>query len=270
MRAGVSVADGVNALSAIQFVLSGPTKLFGAGPWQDGDTVRGVMPADRLFPGADGRPAVGSLGVLVDEVVGYSIIGSLPEGAWTVSTEIWIDIVRPLADAEGELSASARSIAPGSFATGELIDASGNLIAECRERGREIADPPDFAVARTDFAFDGAVDLDQDLSGVLSLREMGEGWVLPVVPRWENPRGVLHGGISLAASEAAATASRVEAGSDLATSSLHIVHTRAVPSGVDLELRTTTRHAGRTLWVTDVDAVWNGKVCATTRVSAQA
>lgn len=257
-------------LNGIRFVATGAEQVFDVEPRQHRDTLEGSMPTGKLFFGPDGRPAVGALGVLVDDILGYSIIGSLDENAWTVSTEIWIDMIAPPPEAGGKLVGSARIVAPGSFATGEVTDASGRVIAECRQRGREVADPPDFAVARTDFDFDDSLGTGTDLSEVLGLKEKDDALVLPTVPRWENPRGTLHGGISLAASEVAATRSRCLAGSRLATSSLHIVHTRAVPSGVELELRTTTRHAGRTLWITDVDAMWNGKVCATTRVSAQA
>lgn len=257
-------------MSVVQFVATGAERVFEVVTAQAGEELQGSMPADRLFIGPDARPAVGALGVLLDDVLGYTIISSLPRGAWTVSTEIWIDMVRPLGEVSGKLSARARSVTPGSFSAGELYDETGGLVAVCRQRGREIADPPDFANPREDA---GCGDHDHDagsLTGVLGLVEVGDELTMPIVPCWENPRGVLHGGVSLAATEAAATHSRVLAGSDLPTSSVHIVHTRPVPSGVQLEMRTRTVHAGRTLWITDVDAVWNDKICATTRVSAQA
>lgn len=257
-------------MSVIQFVATGAEQAFGVVTRQDGEELHGSMPGECVLDGFDGRPAVGALGVLADDILGYTIIGSLPPGSWTVSTEIWIDMIRPLDRAQGRLAGRAHSVVPGAFSVGEVRDEAGRLIAECRQRGREVPDPPDFAVARTGFDLDGSLEVGTGLAGVLGLRDAGGPPALPVEPRWENPRGVLHGGISLAATEWAATRSRVQEGSELPTVSLHIVHTRPVPSGVDLELRATTRHAGRTLWVTDVDAVWNGKVCATTRVSAQA
>lgn len=257
-------------MSRIQVVPTPSERAFGVEIEQDGAAVRGSMLADKRVVGFDDRPAVGALGVLVDEILGYSIIGSLAEGAWTVSTEIWIDVVSPMPGDGSVLHGIANIAVPGSFATGKVVDEGGRVVAECRERGREIADPPDFGAA--DPGSDGPFrpDAGPGIAGLLGLREQGDVLALEVTPEWENPRGVLHGGISLAASEAAAAWSRVCSGSELATCSLHIVHTRPVPSGVDLVLRPTTRHAGRSLWVTDVEALADGAVCAISRVTAQA
>ena len=92
---------------------------------------------------------------------------------------------------------------------------------------------------------------------------------MTVTPALENPRRMLHGGISLCASEVAATRSRRVAGSDLGTSSLHIVHSRAIPAGSRVEFHTTTQHAGRSLWITDVIGVVDGRTCTIARVSAE-
>ena len=77
-----------------------PDVLFGVdsvGPLAaTGDGMHGSMRLDDRHVGPDGRPAVGALGVLVDEVLGYSIIASLPPRSWTVSTEIWVDVLGPL------------------------------------------------------------------------------------------------------------------------------------------------------------------------------
>jgi len=229
----------------------------------DGDAVRGTMVLDGRHRGPDGRPALGALGVLVDEVLGYSIIASLPPDSWTVSTEIWVDLLAPLPYA-GRLHADARTVQVGSFAVGRVLDEEGRVLAECRERGRVIDDVPD-----PDAPLPPAPSEAGDgLAAALGLA-LGDVSRLEVAPPLENPRRMLHGGVSLAASEVVATWSRMAAGCPLATSSVHVLHTRAAAYGETLELTTRTVHAGRSLWVTDVVGTVAGRPVVQARVSAQ-
>lgn len=230
------------------------------------DAMAAGMTIDRRHRGADGRTAVGALGVLVDAVLGYSLIASLPPGSWTVSTEIWIDVLSPL-PATGPVVCQARTAARGSFSTGEVLDGDGRLLAVCRERGRQIDDVPDAATLSAPPSlepFDASAGLAALLGLVLSERP-----TLPVVPALLNPRRMLHGGVSLAACELVATASRASAGSTLATSSVHVTHTRAAPLGSTVEFDVATVHRGRTLWVSDVTGTVDGRTVVTARVSAE-
>jgi len=231
-----------------------------------GDSMRGRMCVDHRHRGVDGRTAVGALGVLADEVLGFSIIASLPPGSWTVSTEIWLDVLRPL-PLEGRLTAEARTLSVGSFAVGRMFDADGLLLAECRERGRQIDDVPDRTTPAQ--ALPGRVrSSDGGLANLLGLTFDGAPQ-LQVTPALENPRRMLHGGISLAACELIATWSRIQAGSSLSTTSVHVVHTRAAPYGSVVHFELRTLHAGKSLWVTEEAGTVGGKVCVTARISAQ-
>ena len=105
---------------------TGPETLFGVGQVEhDEGTVRGSMPTGSPLVGPDGRPSVGALGVLVDNVLGYSIIDSLELGIWSVSTEIWLHLLAPLPTDGGRIrslgaepSNAARSPAGRSSTTG--------------------------------------------------------------------------------------------------------------------------------------------------------
>jgi len=231
---------------------------------QDHDRISASMDVGRWATGADGRPAVGALGVLADTVVGYALMASLDPGSWSISTEIWIDVVGPI-PTEGTLIAAAVPVQDGSFARGRISTRSGRPVAECRQRGRyvempegEPTDPdalvvPELHDARSLLGGDGAPDRS----------------TLEVTPFLLNPRGMLHGGVSLAVSELLATHSRVQHGSRLPTTSVHIVHTRGVPVGARVELEVVHRHTGRTLWVTDVAGTVDGRLCTAARVTAQ-
>jgi acyl-coenzyme A thioesterase PaaI-like protein len=247
---------------------TGPETLFGVGRVEHGEgTVRGSMPSRAALVGPDGRPSVGALGVLVDNVLGYSIIDSLEHGTWSVSTEIWLHLLASLPHDGGQVRAAAHAVQRGSFATGTIVDEQGGLLATCSQRGRAVAGAPLDPLDLPPFELPAGP---RDVADLLGLRAEGEVLAMRVTPVLENPRRMLHGGISLCASEVAATRSRRLAGSDLATSSMHIVHSRAISAGSLVEFHATTHHAGRSLWITDVVGVVDGRQCTLARVSAEA
>jgi acyl-coenzyme A thioesterase PaaI-like protein len=254
----------------LTFVGSGPDPLFAIGDIaQVDDRVTATMTTGPWCAGPDGRPAVGALGVLVDNVLGYAIMASLPPDTWSISTEIWIDVLAPLPADGTVLTGEAVTRQAGSFSTGRVMDEAGRLVAVCRQRGRRVEQGPDphrpIPAPHISVGRDG-----RGLGDLLGLRAAATGYALTMTTALTNPRDMLHGGVSLAASELVATSSRMEQGSALPTSSLHIMHTRGVPPGATVEFRATTRHAGRSLWLTDVEGEVDGKVCTTARVTAQA
>jgi acyl-coenzyme A thioesterase PaaI-like protein len=227
--------------------------------------MRARMTVDARHVGPDGSTAAGALGVAVDEALGYAIMASLPPGSWSVSTEIWVDLLAAL-PRTGALLVEAQTLVPGSYAAGRVRSADGQLVAECRERGRRIDRVPDVdALAEAPAPRDPAAG---GLAGHLGL-ELHEAPRLPVWAALQNPLGVLHGGVSLAACEVLATWSRVRAGSQLRTCSLHVVHTRPAPCGATVDLAVRTVHAGRTLWLSDVTGTVAGRAVVTARVTAQ-
>ncbi|MBZ5738426.1 PaaI family thioesterase [Nocardioides mangrovi] len=232
-----------------------------------GAAMTGSLVLDERHVGPDGRTAVGALGVLVDEVLGYSLIESLPPDAWTVSTELSLDLLAPL-PTTGRLIGRAHTVEVGSYAVGEVLDAEGRVLAHCRERGRRVGPAePDAAQRQGGLPTPAAVA--GGLAALLGLERDGDITRLAVVPELENPRGVLHGGVSFAAAELVATQARIDAGCDLATTSVHCVHTRAGAPGATVDLRAHTVHAGRSLWVGDVTGTVDGRVVVSARVTAQ-
>lgn len=252
-------------MSTVTVIPTGPAALLGVSDLrQDDDLVTGVSAAGSVPAGADGRPAVGALGVLVDEVLGYALMSSLRQGEWSMSTELWIDLLSAV-PAE-MLVASGRATAQGAFASGHVATSGGRRVAECRHRGRRAGRP---AVSRP--AWSGPRSPGASVSALLGLRASADATAgsLDITPALVNPSAVLHGGMSLAACEALATTSRVAAGCDLPTTSVHVVHTGPASLGAVADLSCSTVRAGRTLWLTDVSMTCGGRLVATARVTAQ-
>jgi uncharacterized protein (TIGR00369 family) len=265
MQRSQQVRDEVGP-SRVTVISDAPPGLFGMStPVQDGWCFTATIPSGTHLTGPDGRMSVGALGVLTDEILGYAVMAGLGPDAWSISTELWVDLLGVL-PAEGILSGRARSVQHGSFAIGEVVTSDGAVVASCRERGRQV----DFDVAEYEGpAPTRAAPVGRDVVDLLSMELVDGGALMKVDAQHANPRGFLHGGISFALCEVAATASRVVAGSPLATTSVHVVHTRPAPLGAVVEAVVSTPYAGRSLWLSDVSALVDGKVCATARVSAQ-
>jgi acyl-coenzyme A thioesterase PaaI-like protein len=250
-------------------VPSGPEAVFGVGSVDVRlDGVHGTMPLGPVLTGPDGRPSAGALGVLVDDVTGYAVIDGLVGGRWSVSVEIWLDMLAPL-PATGSLAAQARVVhatADSAFTEGWVADDAGTRVAVCRQRGRAIGEGPE-DLAPSSFALP---QQPSDVADLIVLSPLdADSARLRVVPHLENPRRMLHGGVSLCASEVTAVRSRMAAGVDLPTSSVHIAHTRAIPAGSEVMFRARTRHAGRSFWVTEVTGWADGRIACVSTVSAQ-
>ncbi|HWU23672.1 MAG TPA: hotdog domain-containing protein [Nocardioides sp.] len=252
-------------MQQLRFANSHPRSHFGSGEYrQSADGVDGVMELGGWSVGPGGAPAVGALGVFADEVLGYALMASMPPGGWSISTEIWIDVLAPLPAPGTALTGCAQARRPGAFSTGELRDPRGRVVALCRQRGRATSAPG----SEHHVALDGIVDA-QGIEALLGLETDGTAYLLHARPHLLNPLAMLHGGVSLAASEVAASRSRAAQGCELPTTSVHIVHSRGVPLGGVLELSAETRHAGRTLWVTEVIGRVGGRTCTVATITAQ-
>jgi len=261
-------------MSQLTFIASQPERLFGVGALrQDEAGVHGGMDLGPWSTGPDGQPSLGALGVFADEVLGYALMASLPQGSWSISTEIWLDVVAELPRPGSALTGRACPVAEGSFSVGELCGPSGEAVVLCRQRGRAVT-APDVAAAGQQVEQVEQVRANAHhapgMEAQLGLRAEGDAVVLPMRRELLNPNGMLHGGVSLAASEVVATRHRVASGSELRTSSVHIVHTRGVPLDADaVVFRAETRYAGRSLWVTDVIGTVAGRTSTVATVTAE-
>lgn len=236
---------------------TGPEALLRMGELTVEDGVfRGSMPVGPWL-GVGRRTPAGALAVLVDDLLGYAITADLPNGRWSVSTEITLDVLRPLPTsgrvlADGKL---VQSDEQGGFATGTVRNESGTRLAVCTQRGRFIRAPEGLV---EEGAW-GGPPRPGDLERLLSLRD---GVPTPTTDVLANEGGNLHGGVSMFASDLVAGALRP----DLVTASVHITYTRAIPIGADVTWRATVRHDSRSLAVVDVDAVVDDRVGTTARV----
>jgi len=237
---------------------TGPEALFRLGGIDvEGEVFHGSMACGDWIAGPSGVPTAAALGVLVDDVLGYAIIADLPDGLWSVSAEITLDVVAPL-PVEGALYADARRVhrdSMGGLATGRVVGGDGRLIALTTQRGRSIPAPRDLVV---EGSWGGALG-DGDLARLVATRA-GEPMVAGDV--LANEAGTLHGGVSMFLSGLLAEA----AAPDLVLASLHISYARRVPIGALVTWRPHIRHRGRSLAVVDVDGVVDERICTTARM----
>jgi uncharacterized protein (TIGR00369 family) len=210
---------------------------------------------------------LGSLGVLIDNVLGYAIIARRPPGHWSVSTEISMDLLEPLPLDGSRLHASAQVVhadATGGFAVGEVLDDDGRLLAVCRQRGRFVRSGPDPDPVAFDLPEDVAC-----LQHLLGATRRTTGLEVEVTGVLENPMHNLHGGITLSLADLAASHALDDGGPTLVTGSIHVTYVRAVPGGTTVSVDAEVQHRGRSLGSVEVLGRVGDRVCTIGRVSAQ-
>jgi acyl-coenzyme A thioesterase PaaI-like protein len=244
----------------LPLIAGGPEDLFRLEPVRyDGERLTGSMLAGPWVTGDDGRTPAGAVGVLLDDVLGYALIDARPEGRWSVSAEITLDVLEPL-PTEGRIHAVADLVhvgGLGAFATGRLTDDDGRLVAVGTQRGRFVpmaGDPGSPSYAPVEGSTDAVRWLDSTYAGP-------EPFVVPDL--MANPLGNVHGGMSLCLSDLVA---RGAVADHLTTASLHITYTRAIPVGATLAYTTEVHHEGRSLAVVDVTARVDGRPATVARV----
>ena len=237
---------------------TGPEALlrFGEITVSDDDVFSGSMPLGAWLE-VGGRTPAGAVAVLVDDVLAYAITAAEPPGSWSVSTEISLEMLRPL-PASGTVSVSGvlRHVDPlGGLATGTVGAEDGTVLALCSQRGRYVQAPEGLV---EEGAWGGPPE-PGDLARLLAVRA---GVPMATSDVLANESDSLHGGVSMLCSDLVASA----LAPDLVTASLHITYTRGIPIGAEVLWRADIRHPGRSLTVVDVDGVVDGKVCTTARV----
>jgi uncharacterized protein (TIGR00369 family) len=221
----------------------GPERLFGLYRLAiEGKCVVGEMTAK------DAALGPGTLGVLVDDVLGSAILSARPPQSWSVSTEIAVDFVGPIPGYGGFLRAEGWLVstdATGGLALGQVLDYGGNVIAHCRQRGRfvpmagELVEP---APASYD-ALGGCFVVPAGEPGHLELAVNAE---------LGNPLGNLHGGVALSVSERLAAQTLHDDAWPLTTASIHVAYARPIAVGTSARFSADTIHRGRTFGVSRV------------------
>jgi uncharacterized protein (TIGR00369 family) len=244
----------------------GPEVLFGigritAGP---GRTAAGSMLAGPWLV-ADGRPAAGALAVLMDDVLGQSVITARPAGHWAVTTELTLDFCAPV-PVRGRLSAEAEALVvdgAGGMARGTVRDEAGSPIAAGTTWQRFVPTVPDTVTAGVRAAERGPTDpVPVDLPEVSA-----EAVVLGDRAEFANPAGVVHGGVLAWAAELAAR--RAVAPTALDTGSLHLQYVR--PAVAPVSCVAAIVHGGRSFAVVDVELRGrDGRLCSRATVTLRA
>jgi uncharacterized protein (TIGR00369 family) len=224
------------------------------------------MPTGEWLGGPDGRTASAALGVLIDDVLGNSIIERRPANSWPVSTEISVDYVsRPPSDGRPVQARSRVLSAPpaGALAAGEVTDSAGAVLAVATSRfhfvpGEPVA-PRGLAVPGDGRAGPGALGPagPGSLLALLGADLHGDGTgatlTLPAGPHLANPRGFLHGGIALCASQLAGERA-LSAGGSLPATAIRIAYVRPVVLAGTLTFTARVLHSGRSFGVAQVTA----------------
>jgi uncharacterized protein (TIGR00369 family) len=243
-------------------VSGGPERLFGVEAQLVSGHRAGSMNTGAWMAGPAGVPRSGPLGVLVDNVLGTTISARNPDENWSVSTEIGIDVVGAIPTDGTPVRATVQTVkvdAIGAFATGDVVDANGNVIARCRQRGRYVPSPV------TTNGCTGVTRTDNDLMGWLGASVMDDVIKLTATRNLTNPMENLHGGVSLCISEWAGALALSRVGSPLSAASVHVSYLRPIPLGTRVRFTTRVVHAGRTLGVAHVTSHDEaGKPCTVT------
>ncbi|GAA1365183.1 hotdog fold thioesterase [Arthrobacter rhombi] len=229
-----------------------PEELFGLS--SSGISPEGAFGSMALGPWAreaDGRFAMGAMGVLVDNVLALAVLAHRPKDMWAVTTELAFDFFATPAP-EGRLTASGRALtsdAGGGGSTGHVVDDDGTVVATATFWGRYIEGVPQAIIdQRRAPSLDSRAGSIGELLGLSGDRDRR---VLPERVDTVNPLGVIHGGVLVPAFERAA----VDGGArpdGMSTASIRVSYLR--PASGDIHFSVKQLHRGRTFASAEVTA----------------
>lgn len=262
--------------TALRFFSTGAERLFRVADVTGDDThgytemVTGPWLADKF-----GRACRGTLGVVMDDVMGHLVNGMTPEGFWAVSTEIHLDFVADPPVDGSVLRAESWVLGRGSrtgLAGGRVVDAQGRLIAcgSTRLQTVPLTDPPGAPAVSPD-------DLDSRVRARSIVELLGaehacgaSGIEFGPSPTLANPMGNIHGGVLLCASEIAGSAA-LAIDADFRTTSIHISYLRPCPSDEPVTFAPKVVHRGRSLGIVEVSSRnAAGKTCTAATITCSA
>lgn len=234
---------------------TGSTMTVGAGRWLH-DPVAGVCRA--------------SLGIVLDDVTGYSVALAAPDDKWPVSLGIRLDFQRDPQSAGAPMAAKGEVVgfdAQGALSRGEVYGADGGVVALITHRShlRTVVAKPTAPVAAVPHP-----DPDSSIRELLRLVDTSAGVVemLPG-PYAANERGDVHGGVQLAGAEFAAMSALGAAGGHRTTSA-DAVYLRPGNASETNTFRADIVHQGRSMAMVRVDMLNPaGKPCSRTTLVIQ-
>lgn len=239
----------------------------------------------------DGRAGAGSLGVLVDNALGYDAGRWADPQGWLVTREIRMDYLADVPIDGQLLTAVGRAEPPrglAGFGAGEVLDASGRVIAVTTDWVRYGSPfPLKFTNVESGSRSAGlapgvpngpggpgcAVDALDAVSGTWSptvAPTEQSGLVVSVTPDVMNEAGSFHGGAAFAASVLTAELELAHSRPDARVTSAHVVHVGAGDPGETITFTAEVPHLGRSaqlLRVTGVDSA--GRVIVMATITSQ-
>jgi uncharacterized protein (TIGR00369 family) len=258
----------------VPFIMGGPEIIFRVAPVISREKTFGsAMETGNWVTGPDGRPCSGSLGVLIDDALGYAVVHSRPAGQWATTIETSVSFCAPIPAGASILRARSRVVAidpSGGMAQVDVTDAAGQLVAFGTQRMRWVRGTP--------ADLNGAATLParppsespafRQLGASISATAAGAVLTLPARQALSNPMGALHGGILFWASEIAGHAAVQRPGESLTTASVHITYVRPGTVTEPAVFEAVTLHRGRTLAVSQVTSRnAAGKTCTVATVT---
>jgi len=241
----------------------------------EGVSSTGSMPVGRRLTGGDGRLAMGALGVFIDDLLGFAIVTTRPEGHSAVSTEISLEVLPSLQAPTERLRVEASNVhvdGMSAFATARVVNDEGDLVAVCSQRGRYV---PSRTATSTELQVTAPVQDAQgfaELIGARTRREADGAHVeLTAESHLLNRLGIMHGGFAIGASDlAAAAALEIAEKPALSTAAVHIAYLRPIASGSRVDFHATVRHRGRSFGMVDVVGTVDGRPCTIAQITAHA
>jgi uncharacterized protein (TIGR00369 family) len=256
------------------YVELGPERLFGVHEVGGDALVRGHMTTGTWNRDGPCRSSAGSLGVLIDDVLGFGVAARTPDGWSTVTTNIHADFFSVVPCDGSALTAEVMSLdtnGDGGLATGVVFDESGRVLVRASLRGRFIPESPGTGAAGERVLSAAEVtDVCSAIGGTVGRVPGGADLELTVGADLVNIRDNLHGGITLCAAEISASACCNErCDADFVTTAVDITYLRPAPIGRSLRFEARTAHPGRQTRHTQVLATGlRGKPVAIASVSA--
>ncbi|MDI3329354.1 MAG: thioesterase family protein [Micrococcus sp.] len=218
----------------------------------------------------DGRPFSAAAAVIMDNTLATSLHASEPHLQWIVTTELTLNVLRPLPADGTVLESRTRTRAAdgtGGMASGTLVGTDGTeyLQATGWFQGVEGNDPAAVAHFTAMAGLPLGPDTEVPLGRLLGAQpttpappagrpevtdDFGAGWGFDRKDELRNPHGAVHGGaLSMMAALAAQQAMPDRSGFEL--QSLRVLFLR--PAGGEIASRVRVRHAGRSLRIVQVE-----------------
>lgn len=201
----------------------------------------------------DGRFAMGSLGVLADNVLAQAVLSYRPTDMWAVTTELSLDFFTTPNSGE-DLTAESRVLAldaGGGSALGQISDESGNVVASSTFWGRFIEGVPE--VVSQQVRASEVVERPSSLGELLDLADGPSGQkLLQETNQILNPLGAMHGGVLIAAVEQAAVQCGVRP-AGMVTAAMRMSYLR--PALGDVWLSVKQIHRGRSFASAEVTSL---------------